>query len=275
MRFTTTSICCLLALGLVAGDAEAGSQTRPARPQTAPAERSGRAMPTRPHAGGTELEGAETESSPDALSQVRAYIEKIEKNGELDRSMEGWESLVPEFPHVEFQEGEEYYWHLKTSLGPIVVRFFPDVAPNHVANFLYLTELGFFDDTLFFRISPKFAVQGGDPTGTGLGEPGYYFCGELDPEVKHDRRGLLSMANRGSSDCTDSSLFFFTLRQVPWLDGEHTIFGEIVEGMKTLDEIEKRGHKTGRPTENVVLEKATVSKTRTPTVDSADDSASS
>jgi cyclophilin family peptidyl-prolyl cis-trans isomerase len=152
----------------------------------------------------------------------------------------------------------DYYWNLATNKGDIVVEFMPDVAPKHVSSTIYLTRIGFYDDIVFHRIIPRFMAQGGDPTGTGAGGPGYDYEGEFDKRVKHDRPGLLSMANRGPG--TDGSQFFLTFVKTPHLDGKHTIFGKVVEGMDTLRDIEKVGTaRTGKPKERVVIEKATIS----------------
>jgi cyclophilin family peptidyl-prolyl cis-trans isomerase len=105
-------------------------------------------------------------------------------------------------------------------------------------------------------VIPGFMAQGGDPIGNGTGGPGYEYEGEFDKKVKHDRGGLLSMANRGPG--TDGSQFFLTFKATPWLDGKHTLFGEVVSGMDVLKEIEKRGSPRGKTSEKIVLEKATV-----------------
>jgi peptidylprolyl isomerase len=141
-------------------------------------------------------------------------------------------------------------------MGEIEIEFLPDVAPNHVANFIYLTELGFFDDLNFHRVIPGFMAQGGCPQGSGRGNPGYRFAGEFDSSVKHTRGGLLSMANSGPN--TDGSQFFLTFKTTPWLDGKHTIFGKVRAGEDTLKAIEKVGSRLGQTTSVVKIEKATL-----------------
>jgi cyclophilin family peptidyl-prolyl cis-trans isomerase len=127
----------------------------------------------------------------------------------------------------------------------------------HVSSTIYLTKLGFYDDVVFHRVIPGFMAQGGDPTGTGSGGPGYTYGGEFDPSVKHDKGGLLSMANAGPG--TDGSQFFLTFVPTSWLDGKHTIFGEVVDGKGTLSELEKRGSSgAGRTTEKLFIERATI-----------------
>jgi cyclophilin family peptidyl-prolyl cis-trans isomerase len=141
-------------------------------------------------------------------------------------------------------------------VGDIEIRLMPDVAPRHVTSTVYLTKLGFYDDTLFHRVIPGFMAQGGDPLGQGSGGPGYEYDGEFDPKVKHDKPGRLSMANRGPG--TDGSQFFLTFEATPWLDGKHTPRGALVAGMAAQQQPEQRGSQRGQTTEKVVLEKATV-----------------
>ncbi|MCO7223420.1 peptidylprolyl isomerase [Pleionea sp. CnH1-48] len=127
----------------------------------------------------------------------------------------------------------------------------------HVSSTIYLTRLGFYDNTVFHRVIKNFMAQGGDPTGTGRGNPGYRYDGEFDVNVKHDRAGLLSMANAGPG--TDGSQFFITFRDTPHLNGNHTIFGEVVQGMDTLKTIESLGGgRSGRTTEKLEIVKATI-----------------
>jgi len=126
----------------------------------------------------------------------------------------------------------------------------------HVSSTIYLTRIGFYDGVIFHRIIPNFMAQGGDPTGTGRGGPGYNYSGEFSSKVKHDKGGLLSMANAGPG--TDGSQFFLTFVKTPWLDGKHSIFGEVIAGKKTLEKIEKLGQRNGRPRARVEIKKATV-----------------
>jgi peptidyl-prolyl cis-trans isomerase B (cyclophilin B) len=124
---------------------------------------------------------------------------------------------------------------LQTNAGPIVIEFFDDDAPKTVENFRKLAGEGFYDGVIFHRVIPDFMIQGGDPEGTGTGGPGYTFEDEFnDHKVV---RGALAMANAGPN--TNGSQFFIvTTGAAPWLDGKHTVFGEIVEGMDTVDAIE-------------------------------------
>ena len=159
-------------------------------------------------------------------------------------------------PKVAFDDDATYYWMLDTNVGNMKVKLMPDVAPMHVSSTLYLTQLGFYDDIVFHRVIPGFMAQSGDPTGTGTSGPGYQYAGEFDKDVKHDKGGLLSMANRGPG--TDSSQFFLTFVPTPHLNGKHTIFGEVVEGRGTLKALEKRGSRRGKTSERLLIEKATI-----------------
>ncbi|MBI5444750.1 MAG: peptidylprolyl isomerase [Deltaproteobacteria bacterium] len=143
---------------------------------------------------------------------------------------------------------------MTTNKGALRIRMMPDVAPMHVTSFLYLVELGFYDGLAFHRVISGFMAQGGCPLGTGTGGPGYEFGGEFSPKVRHDRPGLLSMANRGPG--TDGSQFFLTFVPTPWLDGKHTIFGEVVDGKEVLKTLEAAGTQSGQTKEPLRIEKA-------------------
>ncbi|MDE2225025.1 MAG: peptidylprolyl isomerase [Xanthomonadaceae bacterium] len=133
----------------------------------------------------------------------------------------------------------------QTSKGPIHVRLFDDKAPLTVANFVNLAQRGFYDGLNFHRVIADFMIQGGCPLGTGTGGPGYKFEDECRADLKHDQPGKLSMANAGPG--TNGSQFFITHVATPWLDGKHTVFGEVaaaddqkvVDAIKQGDAIEK------------------------------------
>ncbi len=183
---------------------------------------------------------------------IDAFIEEQA----IDTSRPGWKSSLPQPPAQSFDPDDSYLWELETSHGKIVVKLMPQVAPVHTTSTIYLTRLGFYDGTRFHRVIPGFMAQGGDPLGNGRGGPGYAYAGEFDASVKHDRPGLLSMANRGPG--TDGSQFFLTFAPTPWLDGRHTIFGEVVGGMETLAELEKHGSPPGTTSATLELRKASV-----------------
>jgi peptidyl-prolyl cis-trans isomerase B (cyclophilin B) len=113
-----------------------------------------------------------------------------------------------------------------TSRGPIRIRLHDDKAPLTVANFVNLVQRGFYDGLSFHRVIPDFMIQGGCPKGTGTGGPGYRFEDECRNDLRHDKPGVLSMANAGPG--TNGSQFFITHVATPWLDGKHTVFGEVV-----------------------------------------------
>jgi len=164
---------------------------------------------------------------------------------------------------------------LQTSQGRVVIRLFPDHAPKTVRNFVELAEGGrqwtdprtgrastskLYDGTIFHRVIPDFMIQGGDPLGTGTGGPGYKFVDEFHPDLRFDRPYLLAMANAGPG--TNGSQFFITVVPTPWLNGKHTIFGEVIEGADVVDRISRV--KTGshdRPVEDVTVESVTVDRT--------------
>lgn len=124
---------------------------------------------------------------------------------------------------------------MNTSKGAIKLTIFASKAPLTSANFLHLAADGFYDGISFHRVIADFMVQGGDPTGTGSGGPGYKFEDEFAPDLKHDKPGILSMANAGPN--TNGSQFFITHVPTPWLDGKHAIFGEVTSGQDVVDAI--------------------------------------
>jgi len=129
---------------------------------------------------------------------------------------------------------------LKTGKGDIEATLFSSKAPVTVANFLNLAQRGYYEGIAFHRVIPDFMVQGGDPSGTGGGGPGYNFEDEVKTGLKHDKPGIFSMANRGPG--TNGSQFFITHVPTPWLDGKHTIFGEVTKGQDVVNAI-KAGDK--------------------------------
>ena len=146
---------------------------------------------------------------------------------------------------------------LETSTGTMVVELYDDKAPLTTENFKKLVNKGFYDGTIFHRVIKNFMIQGGDPTGTGTGGPGYLINDEFGPGLKHDKKGVLSMANAGPN--TGGSQFFITLVPTSWLDGKHAIFGHVVEGEDVLDKIGSTPTNPGdRPKTEVKIVKAKV-----------------
>ena len=143
---------------------------------------------------------------------------------------------------------------LHTNHGPIALELFPDEAPKTVENFTKLARDGFYDGLIFHRVIPDFMIQGGDPTGTGSGGPGYSFEDEFN---EHEVvRGALAMANAGPN--TNGSQFFIvTADACPWLDGKHTVFGRVTDGMDVVDKISDLPRDArDKPREDAVIERA-------------------
>jgi peptidyl-prolyl cis-trans isomerase A (cyclophilin A) len=163
---------------------------------------------------------------------------------------------------------------LRTNLGTITVRLFPDQAPKTVRNFVDLAEgtrewtdpttrqpsdARLYDGTIFHRVIPNFMIQGGDPLGTGTGGPGYKFADEFHPDLTFSRPYLLAMANAGPG--TNGSQFFITTVPTPHLNGRHTIFGEVIEGSDVVDQISKvTTGRNDRPVDDVVIESVEIDR---------------
>ncbi|MBP3558768.1 MAG: peptidylprolyl isomerase [Thermoguttaceae bacterium] len=126
---------------------------------------------------------------------------------------------------------------IETERGTIKIELFADKAPRTVANFENLANDGFYNGLIFHRVIADFMIQGGDPTGTGCGGPGYQFDDEFHPDLRHDGPGVLSMANAGPN--TNGSQFFITHVPCPWLDGKHSVFGKVFEGQNVVDTIQQ------------------------------------
>lgn len=154
------------------------------------------------------------------------------------------------------------YAKMETSKGEMIIRFFDKEAPVTVANFVGLAQgtientakpkgTPYYDGIIFHRVIKDFMIQGGDPTGTGMGDPGYKFDDEKN-DLRHEGKGFLSMANSGPN--TNGSQFFITEVATPWLDGKHTIFGQVVQGLETIDTIAnvQKGPQD-KPVEDVVI----------------------
>ncbi len=158
---------------------------------------------------------------------------------------------------------------MKTSLGEIKIRLFPDKAPKTVENFIGLatgkkewtdprsgkkSKKPLYDGTIFHRVIPNFMAQGGDPLGQGIGGPGYTFQDEFHPDLKFDKPGYLAMANSGPG--TNGSQFFITVAATAWLTGRHTIFGEVVEGMEVVNKmVAVPRNAMDKPNTDIVIQK--------------------
>jgi len=186
------------------------------------------------------------------MQRLDALVEKAA----VDRSTPDWRTRLTRPSPLAFAPGEAWRARMATNKGEILIRLRPDVAPMHVTSFAFLARLGFFDGLVFHRVIPGFMAQGGCPLGTGTGGPGYKFDGEYSSDVRHERGGLLSMANAGPG--TDGSQFFLTFVPTPWLDGKHSIFGEVVEGEATLRALEACGSASGRTSERLTIDRVTI-----------------
>ena len=183
-------------------------------------------------------------------------LEQLVASAKVDTSQSGWKTRLPKPQLLTFAPGSTWRARMTTNKGEIVIRLLHETAPMHVTSFAYLAQLGFYDGLLFHRVITGFMAQGGCPLGSGTGGPGYRFDGEFAPGVNHDRPGLLSMANAGPG--TDGSQFFLTFVPTAWLDGKHTIFGEVEGGESVLQALEACGSPSGRPSERILMEKVTI-----------------
>ncbi len=142
---------------------------------------------------------------------------------------------------------------LVTTQGDITIELFAQRTPNTVENFLSLAKDGFYDGVIFHRVIKNFMIQTGDPDGTGKGGPGYTIDDEFHPELRHDKPGIVSMANTGRPN-TGGSQFFITTVPSPWLNDKHAVFGQVVEGMDVVRKIENTETNTNnRPITTITI----------------------
>jgi cyclophilin family peptidyl-prolyl cis-trans isomerase len=179
--------------------------------------------PAQPPATGPTAEPALQATTPAQLPPAPAV-----SNGQQ------WSSPPP----LTIDPNRVYRATFRTEKGDIVTELFANRAPVTVNNLVFLAREGFYDNTTFHRVLDDFMAQGGDPTGTGMGGPGYRFEDEIIANLTFDEPGLLAMANSGPA--TNGSQFFITMAPTPWLDGRHTIFGKVIEGMDVLDSLTRR-----------------------------------
>jgi len=197
-------------------------------------------------------EEKKTVSTDPAIAEIDKFIaaQKIDKNNPK------WKESLPKPPKATFPKDKHYTWVLETNKGTIKIALKPDVAPMHVSSTIYLTQLGFYDGLIFHRVIPGFMAQGGDPMGVGMGGPGYKYEGEFSESAKHDKPGILSMANAGPG--TDGSQFFLTFVPTPHLNGRHSVFGEVTDGMYVVKKLEASGSPSGKTSEELKIVKATI-----------------
>ena len=146
---------------------------------------------------------------------------------------------------------------IETTMGEIQADLFAKEAPKTVENFVALAKKGFYDGIVFHRVIPEFMIQTGDPTGTGMGGPGYQFADEFSPNLKHSKPRILSMANSGPN--TNCSQFFITEVATPWLDRRHSVFGEVTQGMDIVKKIANAPRDSqDRPRQEIKMTKVTI-----------------
>lgn len=141
-------------------------------------------------------------------------------------------------PEQVLESGKDYLAVIDTTKGRVVVELFAKDAPETVNNFVFLARNGYYDGIVFHRVLEDFMAQTGDPSGLGSGGPGYTFGDETDNGLEHESKGTLSMANTGRP-MSNGSQFFITFIPTPWLDGKHTVFGRVVEGLEVLDMLQR------------------------------------
>lgn len=211
-----------------------------------------------------ELKGSDEKSSP---AEIKTPAEK-------SQTTQKTESVSKPVVKGGKKKEKRMIAVFETNLGTFKIKLFSELAPKTVANFVELAEgtkaftdpktheqvkRPFYDGLIFHRVIKDFMVQGGDPLGKGIGGPGYKFEDEFNPQLKHSKPGILSMANSGPN--TNGSQFFITVVPTPWLDNRHTIFGEVTEGMDIVDKISKVPTLPGdKPREDVVLTHVKIEK---------------
>jgi len=187
-----------------------------------------------------------------AIEQIDMFI----ASQTIDKTKGDWKQNLKIPPLLVFLDNSQYLWKMKTNKGNIIIELKHKESPMHVSSTIYLTQLGFYDNIVFHRIIPGFMAQGGDPLGMGAGGPGYEYNGEFESSLSHTKPGMLSMANRGAG--TDGSQFFLTFKETAYLDGRHTIFGEVIEGFETLKLLETFGSRNGKTKEKIEILQATI-----------------
>ncbi|MHC4714662.1 MAG: peptidylprolyl isomerase [Planctomycetota bacterium] len=205
------------------------------------------------HSGeGGHSEGHEGEHAPGGVCED-CLTDALETAGAESEEPVAAPAAAPSAPQPPWQKGPRMKVRIRTSMGDIDILVFGDFVPQTAANFIELTKKGFYNGLIFHRVIPDFMIQTGCPQGTGSGGPGYTFPDEFVAELTHNQPGMVSMANRGPS--TNGSQFFITVKETPWLDGKHAVFGQVVAGMDVVMKISKVATDQGdRPLEPVKME---------------------
>lgn len=176
-------------------------------------------------------EGGKPESSPAATSGKTEKTARSKGERTMSAKKKQWESP----PEMAIDTAKTYVAEMNTNRGTIKIELYPEHAPKTVNNFVFLSNEGFYDGVSFHRVIPNFVIQGGDPSGTGAGGPGYRFEDETAGNPLVHETGVISMANSGPD--TNGSQFFITHSPQPHLNGRHTVFGKVVEGMDVVNAI--------------------------------------
>ena len=203
---------------------------------------------------GFAVEGGE------ALKAIQTFIDQQTEAGTIDKSKANWKTRLPKFPEVVFAEGGHYEWTIETSEGTMTATLDARTAPDHVRNILYLSSVGFYDGLNFHRIIPGFMAQGGCPLGQGTGGPGYQVNLEVNPKVRHQGPGVLSMA-RSANPNSAGSQFFITFGSTPSLDMQYSVFGKVVGGLEVLIALEAAGNPRSNgvpPLKNITIDKTSL-----------------
>ena len=184
----------------------------------------------------TPIAGA-TDSPTDSDCPTPTAATPIEREETLDvtEKLNRWSAP----PEMQIDSSKCYSATFETEVGNFVIELTADKTPITVNNFVFLAREGYYDNTTFHRVIPDFMAQGGDPSGTGSGGPGYTIQDEFDPTLRHDGAGILSMANIGRPN-TGGGQFFITFAPTTWLDDKHTVFGRVTEGMDVVSSIRIR-----------------------------------
>jgi peptidyl-prolyl cis-trans isomerase B (cyclophilin B) len=206
------------------------------------------------------LSWTEPASAQDSLKQKAEDTKTTAKKGGTETVSEkapDAKTADPEAPYsyVQFEKGEKPHILMETSMGPITLELWPDVAPKHCQSFVHLTKTGFYDSLTFHRVIPGFVIQGGCPLGNGTGGPGYRVPAEFSNK-KHEA-GILSMA-RSNDPNSAGSQFFICLGRAAHLDNAYTVFGKVIDGMDVVRKIEAVDKKGSTPVQKVYMTKVSV-----------------
>ncbi len=250
MRFRVRALATFTCSALLACTALARAEDQPAAAAAAQSD----SMKPAPAKAAAKPAAKPAAGAVDAA--VKSIDAQIAKNA-ATKTDPAWRTKLKLPTVAKFDPAKSYLAHMMTNKGEMVIKFKPDVAPMHVTNFIYLARMGYYDGLKFHRVMKGFMAQSGDPLGNGTGGPGYQFNGEFSPKALHNGPGVVSTANAGPG--TDGSQFFIMFKAYPSLDGNYSIFGQVVEGLETLSKLEAAANPgDGPPTEPLFISKVTI-----------------